>query len=460
MDRIVARGETMDAAKTGGFIASLRREQGLTQQQLADRLHVTYKAVSRWETGRGTPDIDNLEALSRELEIGIAELLNGERFEDPMAPVQTEQVVQTSISLFQQLLRRNAVYRAVLGFFAGAVAILLAVIYLTSPTAIPYSYGLIQVAELSDGTLVAICSEETSSIETKTIGGNVYLSCTVTRWNQLTGHRGLNAAVVGNARNTVAVLYYPGMQDYSCPRGDVVLYGTVYGNVITLPKLAFSTLLTACCVLSIAGLAVYAILVKRWYAQRILRVALVPVCFTASIIAVLWGKFDQVYNAAFYFSGICLVAICIYAIALAVLSRMDGAAAGGSGGAGLLQLTRILVFASCVVIAATVVAVQVDTTIRYRYLSDSGMDSLDYSVNEAGQTYGSGSDRVFEEQPDLVLVEGNDGVVGYVYADDLWGEEPTSIEEALESNSELPRDIPVYESDGVTAIGTFTIGAG
>ena len=170
----------MDAAKTGGFIASLRREQGLTQQQLADRLHVTYKAVSRWETGRGTPDIDNLEALSRELEIGIAELLNGERFEDPMAPVQTEQVVQTSISLFQQLLRRNAVYRAVLGFFAGAVAILLAVIYLTSPTAIPYSYGLIQVTELSDGTLVAICSEETSSIETKTIGGNVYLSCTVT----------------------------------------------------------------------------------------------------------------------------------------------------------------------------------------------------------------------------------------------------------------------------------------
>lgn len=54
----------MNIEKTGQFIAELRREKQLTQVQLADAIHVSDKAVSRWETGRGFPDIDNLEALS------------------------------------------------------------------------------------------------------------------------------------------------------------------------------------------------------------------------------------------------------------------------------------------------------------------------------------------------------------------------------------------------------------
>ena len=53
----------MNATSTGTFIATLRKEQGLTQHQLAERLLVSDKAISRWETGRGLPDLDNLEAL-------------------------------------------------------------------------------------------------------------------------------------------------------------------------------------------------------------------------------------------------------------------------------------------------------------------------------------------------------------------------------------------------------------
>lgn len=451
----------MDLKKTGEFIADLRRGRGFTQQELANRLHVTYKAVSRWETGRGMPDIDNLEALSRELETSVTELLHGERIEGPLVQVQTEQIVQSSLSLFQQLLRRNDVYRAVLGFISGIVVILLVFIYLTSPITIPYYYGLIRVTVLSDDSILAICSDETASIDVSAADdGTVFLSCTNTRWNQLTKHDGRNTALVGNVQSTAAILYYPGMLDYSSPRGDVALYGTVYGNVITLPKLTFSILLTVCCVLSIVGLAIFAALIKRWYSVWVLRATLIPVCFTVSIIAVLWGKFDKVYHIGYYLSVICIMATALYAIAMEVMLQTERAASNDGGGFGAFPHARTLAFSLCIAIVATVVSIQIDTANRYRYLQDIGLDNLEYSVNEAGRTYGSGSGRDIEEQPDLVLVEGNDGVVGYVYTDDLWGKEPSSIEEALEGNSELPRDIPVYESDGVTVIGTFTIGAG
>lgn len=69
----------MDAKKTGELIAMLRKEQNLNQSELADRLGVTNKAISRWETGRGYPDIETLPKLSEALCISIPELLEGER---------------------------------------------------------------------------------------------------------------------------------------------------------------------------------------------------------------------------------------------------------------------------------------------------------------------------------------------------------------------------------------------
>ena len=67
----------MNATKTGSFIAELRRERGLTQRQLAETLLVSDKAVSRWETGRGLPDVENLAALADALGVSVAELLRG-----------------------------------------------------------------------------------------------------------------------------------------------------------------------------------------------------------------------------------------------------------------------------------------------------------------------------------------------------------------------------------------------
>ena len=67
----------MDAKATGTLIAARRKEKGLSQAELAERLHVTDKAVSRWETGRGMPAIDSLEPLAEVLGITVSELLAG-----------------------------------------------------------------------------------------------------------------------------------------------------------------------------------------------------------------------------------------------------------------------------------------------------------------------------------------------------------------------------------------------
>ena len=72
----------MDQEKIGRFICTIRKQQGMTQEQLGECLGVTNKTVSRWETGKYMPDIDKLQELSAILGISINELLAGERIED------------------------------------------------------------------------------------------------------------------------------------------------------------------------------------------------------------------------------------------------------------------------------------------------------------------------------------------------------------------------------------------
>jgi transcriptional regulator with XRE-family HTH domain len=72
----------MDNKKVGNFISTLRKSLGLTQQEIAERLGVTNKAVSKWETGEGYPEITILPVLAEILGVTIDELLNGERSKD------------------------------------------------------------------------------------------------------------------------------------------------------------------------------------------------------------------------------------------------------------------------------------------------------------------------------------------------------------------------------------------
>ena len=88
----------MDQQQIGSFIRQCRESGGLTQQQLADKLGVTNKAVSKWERGRSMPDVALFEPLCRELGISLSELLAGRRIEKEERGAVAEQLLAESIS--------------------------------------------------------------------------------------------------------------------------------------------------------------------------------------------------------------------------------------------------------------------------------------------------------------------------------------------------------------------------
>lgn len=69
----------MDQVKIGSFLKALRNEKGITQEQLAERVNVSRRSVSRWETGTNLPDLDVLMELADYYGVELRELLDGER---------------------------------------------------------------------------------------------------------------------------------------------------------------------------------------------------------------------------------------------------------------------------------------------------------------------------------------------------------------------------------------------
>lgn len=74
----------MDQQKTGSFLKELRREKGLTQEQLAEEFNTTNRSVSRWENGRNLPDISLLVELADFYDVDVRELIDGERKSEMM----------------------------------------------------------------------------------------------------------------------------------------------------------------------------------------------------------------------------------------------------------------------------------------------------------------------------------------------------------------------------------------
>ena len=105
----------MDAKKTGLFICLLRKQKNMTQAELAARLNVTDKAVSRWETGKGFPDVSLLPPLAEALGTSVTELLAGE-------PLTAEEKAQRSDGALVEALR----YAGGMGRKTGAVLLTVA----------------------------------------------------------------------------------------------------------------------------------------------------------------------------------------------------------------------------------------------------------------------------------------------------------------------------------------------
>ena len=111
----------MDNKKIGGLIAAQRKEMELTQKELGQRLHVSDRAVSKWERGLNLPDAALFQPLCRELDITVTELLRGER--EPPTVSQLEQMVSDTVTLAQKKERGGRKYRWIAAVLAAALAL-------------------------------------------------------------------------------------------------------------------------------------------------------------------------------------------------------------------------------------------------------------------------------------------------------------------------------------------------
>ena len=117
----------MEAKKFGKFIAEIRKERKMTQADLAAEIHVTDKAVSRWERGLGFPDIQTIEPLAQALGISVLELMRSEQQEQNELQYTKEEVAEIlqsagDISTHQRQWEKNANLIAVIFGMGIAIA--------------------------------------------------------------------------------------------------------------------------------------------------------------------------------------------------------------------------------------------------------------------------------------------------------------------------------------------------
>ena len=84
----------MNQEKIGKFLKELRKQKGLTQEQIAEIFHVSNRTISRWENGNNMPDLDILIEISDYYEVDLREVLNGERKSENMDKEMNETVLQ------------------------------------------------------------------------------------------------------------------------------------------------------------------------------------------------------------------------------------------------------------------------------------------------------------------------------------------------------------------------------
>ena len=117
----------MDQIKIGKFIASCRKEQGMTQAVLAEKLGISDRAVSKWETGKSMPDSGIMLELCELLKINMNELLSGEHITMEDYNAKSEEVIlglKSENEKFAKRLLRSEAYIVVVGVVASLAMII------------------------------------------------------------------------------------------------------------------------------------------------------------------------------------------------------------------------------------------------------------------------------------------------------------------------------------------------
>ena len=117
----------MNAILTGQFISRVRTEKGMTQKELAQKVGVTDKAVSKWETGRGMPDISSLDALCNALDVSVNELLSGEVLPPEFYEKKAEENMKTLIKENEKNTKTNWIQ-----MILGEVLVIVAFVFLAT----------------------------------------------------------------------------------------------------------------------------------------------------------------------------------------------------------------------------------------------------------------------------------------------------------------------------------------
>ena len=109
----------MNQLATGKFISQKRKEKSLTQEQLAEKLGVSNKTVSKWETGKCMPDYSVVKALCDELEITVAELMDGEKSEEKSVRTYDEEQIMDLLKKTQNLEKQKELLYGILLIVMG-----------------------------------------------------------------------------------------------------------------------------------------------------------------------------------------------------------------------------------------------------------------------------------------------------------------------------------------------------
>lgn len=122
----------MDPKQLGPFIAARRKELGMTQAELAQKLYVTDKAVSRWERGVGLPDVNSLQPLSEALELTLVELMQARRKEaETITTHEVESLLRETIVLSGNSRKKQIAGGVLLCGFGLAALLLLVLLAVT-----------------------------------------------------------------------------------------------------------------------------------------------------------------------------------------------------------------------------------------------------------------------------------------------------------------------------------------
>lgn len=139
----------MDQIKIGKLIAELRKEKNMTQQQLGDKIGVSFKTISKWETGRGMPELSLLKPLSEELEITINEILSGERIQDKNDIKKLEENMIHTIEYTEKQKKQKNKITGIIVLIAGFLITLTAISIFPSDSSWSSFYSVI-------GTIVSL----------------------------------------------------------------------------------------------------------------------------------------------------------------------------------------------------------------------------------------------------------------------------------------------------------------